>query len=432
MGRDSRETRITVCISLCIILLLSVACGDNAKSENTSVPVTPATLEPTLAPMSSPTVEDEVIIIGNLTDITGVASNAMDIVNKALEDMVEYYNDEKLILGVTIEVVLYDGQFDPAKDIPGYEWLKRRDANLIFAPLPSTTETLRPRIEDDGMVLFNLAPSKEGLLPPGYAFCPANTFPRDISYTLLEWIAQNDPRFPKDRPAKIGGAYWAEAYGEEILGGAEDYAKEHPELYEWEGGHLTGFTFTWGPEVDDLKHCDYVLPPVPMNNFVKEFRDAGYKSKLIGTDAHGAFLGLIDDADLWDDVDEMLIIQAPWWWTEDSTLINLARTLLYENHSEIDADETIRMGNGYISVIPIYVMLEVIADAVEAVGPDNFDSEALYQAAKSFSMTIDGFEFGFDESRRTAVDHLGIYQIRAAEEDVFRYNNEWVNIIEAP
>ncbi|NQT74821.1 MAG: ABC transporter substrate-binding protein [Chloroflexi bacterium] len=432
MGRASREIRITVCVSLCLMLLLTIACGDNNESENTSVPTVSVTIEPTSIPTFSPTVEDKVITIGNLTDITGVASNAMSIVNMALEDMIEYYNDENLIPGVELKVVLYDGQFDPAKDIPGYEWLKRRDADLIFAPLPSTTETLRPRIEDDGMVLFALAPSKEGLLPPGHAFCPANTFPRDISYTLLKWIAENDPRFPKDRPAVIGGAYWAEAYGEEILGGSEKYAKEHPELYEWDGGHLTGFTFTWGPEIAALKDCDYVLPPVPMNNFVKEFRDAGHKAKLIGTDAHGAFLGLIDDADLWTEVDEMLIIQSPWWWTEDSTLINLARTLLYENHSEIDAEETIRMGNGYISVMPIYIMLEVIADAVEAVGPEKFDSEALYQAAKSFNMTIDGFEFGFNESRRTAVDHLGMYQIRAAEEDVFRYNNEWVAILEAP
>ena len=90
------------------------------------------------------------------------------------------------------------------------------------------------------------------------------------------------------------------------------------------------------------------------------------------------------------------------------------------------------MGNGYISVTPIYSMLEIIADAVENVGPDNFDSGALYQAAKSFNMTIDDFTFSFDETRRTAVDHLAMYEIRADEKDVFRYNDEWVTIVESP
>ena len=371
------------------------------------------------------------IIIGNLTDMTGVSSNAMSMVNKALADMVKYYNEENLIPGVELEIVTYDGQFDPSRDIPGYEWLKRRDADLIFTPMPSTTETLRHRLDEDKMVLFALAPSKEGLLPPGYAFCPNNTYAKDISYTLLKWVAENDPYFPTDRPAKIGGALWAEAYGEEILGGAKQYVEEHPDQYDWEGGYLTNFTFTWSPEVEALKECDYVLPPIPMNNFVKEYRIAEYSAKFIGTDAHAAFIGLINDADLWDEIDGTLLLQPPWWWTETGTIIALTSQLLYENHPD-EADIIRSMGNGYLSVMPVYVMLEIISNAVDEVGPEGFDSEALYKAAESFSLSIDGFDFSFNENKRTAVDSFGIYEIRASQKDIFRIGSDWVPILTAP
>ncbi len=43
--------------------------------------------------------EDVTITIGELIDMTGVASTAMHVIHLALEDAVEYYNDENLIPG---------------------------------------------------------------------------------------------------------------------------------------------------------------------------------------------------------------------------------------------------------------------------------------------------------------------------------------------
>ena len=111
--------------------------------------------------------------------------------------------------------------------------------------------------------------------------------------------------------------------------------------------------------------------------------------------------------------------------------MDLTKQLLYENHP--DEAEIIRsMGNGYLTVMPVYVMLEIISDAVNAVGPEDFDSEALYQAAESFSLSIDGFDFGFNKNKRTAVDYLGMYEIRAAEKDIFRIGSDWIPIVRAP
>ncbi len=402
-----------------LLVLGAMACGN---SDETPTP------KPTLTPTAEPTREPVTITIGNHTDNTGVSSNAMAIITMALEDMVTYYNDQKLIPGVEFKVLTYDGQYNPARDIPGYEWLKERGADLFFSGVASIAVTLKNYLEEDKIVLFTLAPTEEVLVPPGYVFSPGQTLGKMASYSLLKWIAENDPDFPTDRPAKIGGAYWAESFGESILAGAEEYTETHPDQYEWEGGYLTNFTFAWGPEVEALKDCDYVLPPIVMASFVEEYRNAGHTAKFIGTDAQTAFFGMIDDKDLWEEVDSMLLFRHSRWWNEEGTVIDLNKKLLYEYHTD-DAEKIIREGSGYLAVYAVYILFELIADAVEAVGSENFNSQAIYDSAQSFSLTIDGDRCAsFSETKRAAQDYFAIYEIHGAEQDLFRISPEWVPI----
>jgi hypothetical protein len=153
----------------------------------------------------------------------------------ALEDTAEYYTENNLIPGVEFEVVTYDGQYDPSRDIPGYEWLKERGADFIFSPVGATAVTLKPFLEEDKMVLFMMAPHEDAFAPPGWVFAPGNSLFNEQMYTLLKWVAENDPDFPQDRPAKIGAAFWNESTGLAMLDGAEKYAEAHPEQYSWEG-----------------------------------------------------------------------------------------------------------------------------------------------------------------------------------------------------
>ena len=282
-----KETRIkNLTIPLLLILTLSLGtmgCGGG----DDPTPIATPQPSPTLLATTSPTPliedistvseesEDVVITIGNLTDMTGVASSALNTITMVLEDVVRYYNDQNLIPGITLEVINYDGGYDPALDLAGYEELKAQGADLIFSPVTSAGATLKPYLETDQMVLFTVTPTEEALTPPGNAFCPGNTSAKYASFTLLKWIAENDPYFPEGRPARVGGAYWAEAYAEELLAGAEAYAKANSDKYEWMGGYLTDFTFTWAYEVESLSDCDYLFPPVPVNQFAKEYRGAG-------------------------------------------------------------------------------------------------------------------------------------------------------------
>lgn len=279
--------------------------------------------------------------------------------------------------------------------------------------------------------MFSVAPIDAALEPPGYVFVPGYTRTETLAYTSLAWIAENDGDFPHERPARVGGAAWDEPFANAFLRGAEEYCRAHPEQFRWQGTYLTDFAFTWDAEVQALIDCDYVFPPMIMTSFIAQYRDSGGSAKLFGTDGQAAFLNLIDDADIWDMVGGMLIIRPSRWWNEESEVTQLAKRLLYENHPD-EADEIIRSGSSYQIVYSIYIMLELIKGAVEAAGAEHFDSQALYDAAQSFSLTVDGCRHSFSEMKRTSADSLAMYELRAEGKDLYRLHSEWYPIVVEP
>ena len=396
----------TILIILLLIVLFLLSCSSDTD-------------EPRLREQ-----DDVVITIGNLSDLTGVSANAMELIDMALADLVTYYNQENLIPGVKLEVVTYDGQYDPARDIPGYEWLREKGADLIWTPAPPTAATLKPRADKDQFVLFATAANLDELMPAGYTFS-VGTIPEFQAYTLLDWLAKNDWDYVTNGPAKIGAAGWADNYLRSLFDAAEVYADVHPDQFEWVSGHLTDFGFTCGPEVNALKDCDYIIVPNPMANFVKEYREMGFTAKFLGTDNHAAFLGMVRDAGLWNEIDGMLFIRSTKWWNEEGTIIDLTKELLNKYHSS-EAEEIMAKGVGYIALANLYQVLNIVKDAVETVGPENIDSQALYEAAQGFSLIVDGImRFNFDEMKRCSTNYYGIYLADEASEDLIRVDPEW-------
>ncbi|NQT72956.1 MAG: hypothetical protein HQ553_09330 [Chloroflexi bacterium] len=79
------------------------------------------------------------------------------------------------------------------------------------------------------------------------------------------------------------------------------------------------------------------------------------------------------------------------------------------------------------------IMLEMLKDAVETVGPVNFNSDALYEAAQSYTRSIDGVaRISYSETKRVPVDLYGIYRISAADENVVRVGPEWYPTLRQP
>lgn len=422
--KASGRTTIAILVILLLTLPLLAACssGDN---EEPSPPTQPTAQPTATSKPTEPPPEDVTFTIGNLTDMTGVSASAQAVINASLDDLIRYFNTENLIPGMKLEVVAYDGQFNPAKDIPGYEWLREKGSDLIITAVTSTPVTLQPRVNKDEILLFSLSGNLETLVPPGYVFTPTS-LPEHEGLTLLKWIAENDWDYQTKGPAKIGGAAWAEPNAQSFMGMAEAYAKTYPDQFEWAGSYLAPVgTFTWGPEAKALEDCDYVFTPNPMTTFVKEYRTAGYTGKFIGNGPHVALLKLVDDANLWDEIDGMLFVTPSRWWGEDGELVDLREKLLYENHP--DTAETIkRMGGAYNALDNFYMVLDIIRVASENVGPTNVDSQALYEAAQTYSITTDGVErYSFGETKRYACNYYGIYEASGDLQDLYRTDPAW-------
>jgi len=140
----------------------------------------------------------------------------------------------------------------------------------------------------------------------------------------------------------------------------------------------------------------------------------------------------MSEAKLWDEIDGMLFLGSSQWWNEEGTLIDLTKKLLYENHPG-DAEEIIRGGVGYKAMVNLYQVLEIIKNAAETAGPENLDSQALYDAAESYALTIDGIpRYSFGTTKRYSTDYYTVYEARGAEEDIFRIETEWLPAVMEP
>ncbi|MFC2027972.1 ABC transporter substrate-binding protein, partial [Chloroflexota bacterium] len=247
-------------LTLILILTTLIACGGGDDEDK--IPAAPTmTDEPTASPEDTPEpVETVTITIGNLSDKTGPAAQAMHYIDVALADVVNYYNDNNLIPGVELKLEEYDTQFDPGKVRTGYEWLKERGVDVVSSVLPITPEIMRPLIEEDKIVMFTANVDRELLYPPGFLFAFTYLW-EETSYTQLKWIAENHWDYEANGPAKIGGAGWNDGSTNLMFDAAEEYADAHLDQFEWVGGHLTNFTFTWGSEIEALKDCDYIFVP---------------------------------------------------------------------------------------------------------------------------------------------------------------------------
>jgi hypothetical protein len=124
--------------------------------------------------------EEIVLIIGNLTDKSGPASNARKIIDMALEDVAKYYNNNNLIPGVELKIVSYDSMYDPSKHIPGYNPIK-------LSKMPSSIRTTAPEMGqhteevllENGYFWDEMAHPKEG------GIISAATRWSDIGYSII-------------------------------------------------------------------------------------------------------------------------------------------------------------------------------------------------------------------------------------------------------
>ncbi len=374
---------------------------------------------------------DIIIKIGNMTDLTGPGASGMEMVNMALEDTVRYCNENSMIPGVKLEVIHWDGQTDPARVIPGYEWLKHKGADVFTTCAPGVAVTLTPRLTAEKNVLFSQIGEIEAIEPPGYVFC-LGTVPENEAYTFLKWIAENDWDYELKGPARIGAAAWAEPYAIGFVKAMKEYAGVHPEQFEFAEGFLPDIKFNWSTEIEALKECDYIFPPIIVHEFAKSLRNAGSEARLIGGAPHTAFFDLLSEANAWGAVDGMLFIYTGGWWHEEDELIIIQEQMLDMYHPN-DKEKIIAKGSGYGAVGPYLMLCDIIAKTVEKTGPEGFDSEILYQTAQTWSYPLKAREdYTYGPEKRYMINDLCILEANGEQETLVRNDPAYYSILTEP
>ncbi|MBL7119746.1 MAG: ABC transporter substrate-binding protein [Dehalococcoidia bacterium] len=377
------------------------------------------------------------ITIGEMTDLTGPASPAIIPLHWALEDIVSYYNEEELIPGVKFDMVSWDTRYEPARDIPGYDWVRGHGAELIVAVPPPTGVALKTFADRDEFPIVCLSTNVPMLEPPGWVFCMSNSH-YSMMKTFLKWLSEEDPHFPTDRPAKIGLVGWSETATMEDHKAIGEYCQDHSDEFVYAGHYIVPMgTMTWSGEVEKLKGCDYIeAKGFPTGGFINEFIDKGYRTNSEGffdVGTASSYRGFLVDQCGWERLDGLLTPNMSLMWNEPTPLVELAKELVYKYHPG-KAEETIYAGLAYVGgILELVATFHILEQAIAEVGAENFDGQAFYDAAieyKTGGPLWEGYPegWGFTETKRYLADHIAIYEFNAEAEDLV-WDGDWVPLV---
>ena len=138
---------------------------------------------------------------------------------------------------------------------------------------------------------------------------------------------------------------------------------------------------------------------------------------------------MLDSSNYWEKIDGMIFVSESALWDGNDEIVQMTRELLQRYRPA--KEEEIRQ-NGYLYLITghIYVILDIIGQTVEAVGLDNLDSEAIYNTAQSYELTLDGVQrYSFTPEKRFGCDAVSIYEFDSQAKAMARIYQEWVPLI---
>ncbi len=375
--------------------------------------------------------ERRTITIGMLTDLTGPAGPALVPLLWAFQDQIKYINEEYPIPGVQLEVITYDTKMDAARGIPGYEWLKEQGSEVIVTIFDYDAATLKPFAERDKIPLVSLIVSEPLLEPPGWVFCINSAMPLQL-VTVLKWIGEQGDS--SEEVLKIGCIAPFAGAGIEAEEKLREYCQDHPERFDYVEGFLVPFaTMSWPGETEKLEDCDWIAfaGATGMNiaSFVEQYRDKGYEAKFFGQEAVASFWGYVTDKVGFEALDGSVFWVGAAWWSDPYPVVDFIKGLLHDYHQG-EADKIMRESIGYIGGgVQMYFFLQLLQQAIEEVGAENFDGQAFYDTAVNFETTMEGLEeWDFSATKRYCQNHGRIHEVNAATEDL-EIVGDWVLLL---
>ena len=339
-------------------------------------------------PTSTKEVEEKVVTIGALVDMTGPTAGAQVPMYYAYRDYYKYVEEEDPIEGIKLNLITYDTQYDPGRIPQGYVDLKSRGADVMHIITGSNAEGLRSRFQKDG-IPFVGAKITIKLIDADYYHSTAS-LPEIEQEKLFEYIVNGWDYDTMGRSPKLGfigmaGNPWSVDPKDKL----QELAESNEDKVDWAGAEMIDRTqMTFANEAQNLKDCDYIViqiagPGGPA--FIKEALTRGYEGDFAGSaEVFSGFWMLYEDALPSEWLDGLVMTTVKPSWSDDTPWVNKCEeyTEKYLSGADLTTAKkqfTNRMDGWTMGQITA----EAIRRAAEKVGPENVDSEAINEEIKN-------------------------------------------------
>jgi len=334
------------------------------------------------------------VTIGYLGDFTGAASLPCQDLYKGLTDYFAMVEEDDPIPGVTLKMIHYDTRMDYSRAPGAFEWLRGQGSDIFFDFSPIFSQILADKHEQAEIPAFSLVTTPD-LMQREWFTSYSVDYPSEAEVAIY-WIVDEWWDYDEmGRPPVVGhmGCSGYES-STQIRDKLEEVHSADPTKFELKQTFAPAGTTTWATELIQMIDCDIMLVnllgPQPAS-LLREATNRGYEGTFLGTSlCFGGSWELIKSAAAQlSDLDGALLMHAHPIFTDDIPFTDLVEANLERYRSDEDTD---RLAWTYFNAQEMaMILVDIIRRAALEVGPDNVDAAALYDAAQSIDMTLEGW-----------------------------------------
>jgi hypothetical protein len=372
------------------------------------------------------------VVVGSLADFSGQAAFAVLPTVAAVEESFAFYQEKDPIPGLTVEFIEYDHQLNYSKTVEGYQDLKARGMNLLYAMGPTEREMLSTYVEEDHMPVLGSQPTESSLdFPWIFNITTAQTWQGEIP---MQSIADTWD-YAKDGVPVIGHQGWTLTSTTEIQKGIDVVLNDaaYAGKFNWVGlDKATMTNVTWSTSYEKFKDCDFIYVSTVGNSlatFVSQMRSLGYKGAFMSSgDSFAGYWQLVQARTA---ADQLYDCYYPWWGPiagsdSDADWYQEMLETTQANHPDDWQKRVASTGplTGWLSGRVLYQSLK---NAAKKVGADKLDGDAIKAGFDAVSIKFEdtGNTFTFSDEIHTGLRTSRILGWDVATSSWKQTNDKW-------
>jgi ABC-type branched-subunit amino acid transport system substrate-binding protein len=164
--------------------------------------------------------EGKVVQIGRLTPLTGGGAAAEQPGFQGEVDYIKYFNEERGVPGITMELAWMDVGLEQSQFISAYRILVERGITLLHSGAAGTT-TFKSQIDKDQVPFTSQAPTGTQVYPPGYIYS-FWSLESEACAVALKYFMDN---WHEDRPPRLQFFVMDGTWGRAVPEEATEYAE---------------------------------------------------------------------------------------------------------------------------------------------------------------------------------------------------------------